>query len=87
MGAAGFDGENGSAGYLCGFDREGIPGELAAEIKILITATDGVSRAWFTVQDGRRGYLTIAPDETAGWGYIIGGVGEQALFEGIRYAG
>lgn len=62
-------------------------GELAAEIKILITATDGVSRAWFTVQDGRRGYLTIAPDETAGWGYIIGGVGEQALFEGIRYAG
>jgi len=39
------------------------------------------------VQDGRRGYLTIAPDETAGWGYIIGGVGEQALFEGIRYAG
>ena len=61
--------------------------ELAAEEKILITATDGVSRAWFTVQDGRRGYLTIAPDETAGWGYIIGGVGEQALFEGIRYAG
>ena len=62
-------------------------GELAAGEKILITATDGVSRAWFTVQDGREGYLTIAPDEAAGWGYVIGGVGEQTLFDGIRYAG
>ena len=29
-------------------------GELAAEEKILITATDGASRAWFTMQDTLR---------------------------------
>lgn len=62
-------------------------GELAKGERIMITASDCASRAWFILQDGRRGYFTIEPDEAAGWGYLVGGVGEQTLFEGIRYVG
>lgn len=57
------------------------PGE-----KIQITASDRTSVAWFVTEDGREGFLSIAPDAERGWGMLVNGVPEEELFEFVPYA-
>ena len=57
------------------------PGE-----KIQITASDRATVAWFVTEDGREGFLSIAPDAERGWGMLVNGVSEEELFEFVPYA-
>ena len=61
-------------------------GTLEAGEKFLVTASDRESVAWFVTQDGREGYLPIAPDEEKGWGMTVDGRKEEELFEYVPYA-
>ena len=55
-------------------------------VRIQITASDRTSVAWFVTEDGREGFLSIAPDEENGWGTLVNGVSEEELFEFVPYA-
>lgn len=65
-----------------GLDNAGViaPGE-----KLVITASDKSSVAYFTMQDGRIGYLGIAPNVES-WGSLVNGVPEEEIFESVPYA-
>lgn len=62
------------------------PATLHAGEKILIVSTDKFSQASFYTEDGRIGFLTIAPDTERGWGYTVNGLHEEEVFGNIRYA-
>lgn len=61
-------------------------GALKVGEKIQITASDRTSVAWFVTEDGREGFLSIAPDAERGWGMLVNGVSEEELFEYVPYA-
>ena len=61
-------------------------GALKVGERIQITASDRTSVAWFVTEDGREGFLSIAPDEENGWGTLVNGVSEEELFEYVPYA-
>ena len=54
--------------------------------KLVITASDKATRAYFETQDGRQGYLEIAPNAEQGWGWLVNGVSENDVFEIVPYA-
>ena len=58
---------------------------IAAGEKLAITASDKVSVAYFTMEDGRAGYLSIAPNAES-WGMLVNGVPESDVFEFLPYA-
>lgn len=60
-------------------------GVIAAGEKLVITASDKISVAYFAMEDGRTGYLSIAPD-TESWGSLVNGIPENDAFESIPYA-
>lgn len=60
-------------------------GVIAAGEKLVITASDKLSVAYFTMEDGRTGYLSIAPN-TESWGSLVNGVPEGEVFEFVPYA-
>ena len=66
-----------------GAETEGV---IPAGEPFVITASDKTSVVWFQTEDGREGYLAIAPDEARGWGSTVGGVSEEELFEMVPYA-
>ncbi len=66
-----------------GAETEGV---IPAGTPFIITASDKMSVAWFQTEDGREGYLAIAPDEARGWGFTVGGASEDELFEMVPYA-
>lgn len=70
------------------FQNEGqeTEGTLQAGDKLVITASDKTSKAYFATQDGRSGYLQIAPDAEQGWGWLVNGVSENDVFEIVPYA-
>ena len=57
------------------------PGE-----KFIITGTDKQTEASFLTQDGRTGTLEINEDWERGWGWRIGDIPEDELFEFVPYA-
>ena len=61
-------------------------GVLQAGERIMITASDKQSRAEFITEDGRAGALAISTDYERGWGWLVNGVPEDALFESVPYA-
>lgn len=60
-------------------------GVIAAGEKLVITASDKTSVAYFAMEDGRVGYLNIAPDVER-WGSLVNGVPESEVFELLPYA-
>ena len=66
-----------------GAETEGV---IPAGEPFVITASDKTSVVWFQTEDGREGYLAIAPDEARGWGFTVGGASEDELFEMVPYA-
>lgn len=60
-------------------------GVIAAGEKLVITASDKISVAYFAMEDGRTGYLSIAPDTESG-GSLVNGIPENDAFESIPYA-
>lgn len=70
--------------FVC--DGEETAGTLKPGEKLAITATDKVSMAQFTTEDGLEGYVKIEPDTETGWGHKIGGVPVGELFEYVPYA-
>lgn len=63
-----------------------IPGEIQTGDKVLPTAFDKYEKTFFVTEDGCEGYFTVELDKETGWGWKIGGVSENDLFETIRYA-
>lgn len=57
---------------------------LEAGDKLILTGSDGVSRAWFETSDGRFGVLET---EKRDWQWFIGGVEENEIFSDLPYAG
>ena len=70
------------------FQNEGKESEGALQVgdKLVITASDKATRAYFETQDGRQGYLEIAPNTEQGWGWLVNGVSENDVFEIVPYA-
>ena len=70
------------------FQNEGKESEGALQVgdKLVITASDKATRAYFETQDGRQGYLEIAPNAEQGWGWLVNGVSENDVFEIVPYA-
>lgn len=61
-------------------------GTLNAGERVMVVSGDKESIVNFVTEDGRSGFFTVAPDETQGWGSLIGGVSENEVFESIPYA-
>lgn len=61
-------------------------GLLLAGEKVVITGSDKIAVVYFTTEDGRAGYFSIAPDTMNGWGSIVGGIPEAEAFEYVPYA-
>ena len=61
-------------------------GVLQPGDRILITATDKDSNAWFITEDGTPGVLSVSHDWDRGWGYQVNGVPEDECFSYIPYA-
>lgn len=68
-------------------DGAEVEGTLPVGARLIITASDGTSVAWFETEDGREGYLSIAPDAQRGWGSTVDGVPEDDVFKMVPYAG
>ncbi len=58
-------------------DGAEVEGTLPVGARLIITASDGTSVAWFETEDGCEGYLSIAPDAQRGWGSTVDGVPED----------
>ena len=66
-----------------GAETEGV---IPAGEPFVITASDKMRVAWFQTEDGHEGFFAIAPDAARGWGFTVGGVPEDELFEMVPYA-
>lgn len=60
-------------------------GVIAPGEKLVITASDKLTVAYFAMEDGRMGYFSIAPDAES-WGSLVNGVPEDEVFEFVPYA-
>ncbi len=67
--------------------NDGSQGTLSAGEKMMITASDKATVAYFQTQDGRKGSFNIEPNEEVGWGMLVNGIDENELFEFVPYAG
>lgn len=65
---------------------DGAAAVLKAGEKCVITGSDKLTEAAFITQDGRNGVFAIEADWQRGWGSMIDGVSEEALFEYVPYA-
>lgn len=66
-------------------ENQAIESKLLVGERIMITASDTRSIAYFITEDGARGYLNIQRN-TQSWGFLVGGVSENDLFEFVPYA-
>lgn len=68
-------------------DPDGNPaGTLQPGDSILITASDKREIAYFAAPGGVQGTLKLSPDYEKGWGWLVNGQSEDALFEYVPYA-
>lgn len=59
-----------------------LPGE-----RVIITASDCATVAYFLTEDGREGCFVLEPNpEPYAWGHLINGIPESELFEYLPYA-
>lgn len=66
--------------------EDGTAGKLKIGEKFLPTAFDKQGVFYFVTQDGRRGSLKVEPNQTDGWGYLVGGTPDYDTFEFVPYA-
>jgi len=60
---------------------------LPAGTKLLMVMTDGESEAALVDEAGNYYLVSVAENETDGWGWMIDGTGENEWFENVPYAG
>lgn len=68
-------------------DSSAYAGTLQPGERVILTASDCKTIAYFLNEDGYEGCFTLEPNtENYGWGSLIGGIPEAELFEYIPYA-